>query len=103
MDVIANLTAKTKAIIRRDFLIANFKDAFRNNGSAALLLDFAKKHMPEELADITNKYNEVYEKRHIRLEEKKAALLEQTEETEQPQSEEVPQQATEEQQSEVAA
>ena len=102
MDVIANLTAKTKAIIRRDFLIANFKDAFRNNGSAALLLDFAKKHMPEELADITNKYNEVYEKRHIRLEEKKAALLEQTEETEQPQSEEVPQ-ATEEQQSEVAA
>lgn len=103
MDVIANLTAKTKAIIRRDFLIANFKDAFRNNGSAALLLDFAKKHMPEELADITNKYNEVYEKRHIRLEERKAALLEQTEETEQPQSEEVPQQATEEQQSEVAA
>ena len=103
MDVIANLTAKTKAIIRRDFLIANFKDAFRNNGSAALLLDFAKKHMPEELADITNKYNEVYEKRHIRLEEKKAALLEQTEETEQPQSEEVPQQATGEQQSEVAA
>lgn len=103
MDVIANLTAKTKAIIRRDFLIANFKDAFRNNGSAALLLDFAKKHMPEELADITNKYNEVYEKRHIRLEEKKTALLEQAEETEQPQSEEVPQQATEEQQSEVAA
>lgn len=103
MNVIANLTAKTKAIIRRDFLIANFKDAFRNNGSAALLLDFAKKHMPEELADITNKYNEVYEKRHIRLEERKAALLEQTEETEQPQSEEVPQQATEEQQSEVAA
>ena len=103
MDVIANLTAKTKAIIRRDFLIANFKDVFRNNGSAALLLDFAKKHMPEELADITNKYNEVYEKRHIRLEERKAALLEQTEETEQPQSEEVPQQATEEQQSEVAA
>ena len=103
MDVIANLTAKTKAIIRRDFLIANFKDAFRNNGSAALLLDFAKKHMPEELADITNKYNEVYEKRHIRLEERKAALLEQTEETEQPQSEEVPKQATEEQQSEVAA
>ena len=103
MNVIANLTTKTKAIIRRDFLIANFKDAFRNNGSAALLLDFAKKHMPEELADITNKYNEVYEKRHIRLEERKAALLEQTEETEQPQSEEVPQQATEEQQSEVAA
>lgn len=47
MDVIANLTAKTKAIIRRDFLIANFKDAFRNNGSAALLLDFAKNICPK--------------------------------------------------------
>lgn len=103
MNVIANLTAKTKAIIRRDFLIANFKDAFRNNATAALLLDFAKKHMPEELADIINKYNEVYEKRHIRLEERKVALLEQAKETEQPQSEEVPQQATEERQSEVAA
>ena len=102
MNVIANLTAKAKAVIRRDFLIANFKDAFRNNGTAALLLDFAKKHMPEELANITNKYNEVYENRHKRIEEKKVALLEQTKETEQPQSEEVLQ-PTEEQQPEVAA
>ena len=29
MNVIANLTAKAKAVIRRDFLIANFKDARR--------------------------------------------------------------------------
>ena len=84
INVIANLTAKAKAIIRRDFLIANFKDAFRNNGTAALLFDFAKKHMPEELANITNKYNKVYENRHKRIEEKKVALLEQTKETEQP-------------------
>ena len=102
INVIANLTAKAKAIIRRDFLIANFKDAFRNNGTAALLFDFAKKHMPEELANITNKYNKVYENRHKRIEEKKVALLEQTKETEQPQSEEVLQ-PTEEQQPEVAA
>lgn len=101
INVIANLTAKAKAIIRRDFLIANFKDAFRNNGTAALLFDFAKKHMPEELANITNKYNKVYENRHKRIEEKKVALLEQTKETEQPQSEEVLQ-PTEEQQPEVA-
>lgn len=47
MNVIANLTAKAKAVIRRDFLIANFKDAFRNNGTAALLLDFAKNICPK--------------------------------------------------------
>lgn len=102
MNVIANLTAKAKAVIRRDFLIANFKDAFRNNGTAALLLDFAKKHMPEELTNITNKYNEVYENRHKRIEEKKVALLEQIEDAGHPQPEGVPQ-PIEKQQSEVAA
>ena len=30
--------------------------------------------MPEELVSIENGYNEVYEKRHLRIEEKKAAL-----------------------------
>ena len=68
----------------------------------ALLLDFAKKHMPEELADITNKYNEVYDKRHKRIEEKKIALLEQIEDAGHPQPEGVPQ-PIEKQQSEVAA
>lgn len=102
MAVIANLTAKAKAIIRRDFLIANFKNAFGNNGTAMLLLDFAKKHMPEELANITNKYNEIYENRHKRIEEKKAALLEQIEDAEQLQSEELLQ-PIEEQQPETAA
>ena len=31
--------------------------------------------MPERLADIENGYNEGYEKRHQRIEEKKAVLL----------------------------
>ena len=75
MRIIENLTAKQKAVIRRDYLIANFKDAFGNNATASLLLDFAKKHMPEELANIQDGYNEVYEKKHQRIEEKKAALL----------------------------
>lgn len=75
MDIIANLTAKQKAVIRRDFLIDNFKGAFGDNAIASLLLDFAEKHMPEELAVIKNGHNEVYEKRHQRIEEKKAVLL----------------------------
>lgn len=75
MKIVANLTVKIKTIIRRDYLIANFKSAYGKNTIASLLLDFARKHMPEELATIENEYNEVYEKRHQRIEEKKAVLL----------------------------
>ena len=75
LHIIANLTAKQKAIIRRDFLIANFKDAYGNDAIASLVLDFARKHMPETLAAIESGYNEVYEKRHKRIEERKAVLM----------------------------
>lgn len=75
MKIVANLTVKIKTIIRRDYLIANFKNAYGKNTIASLLLDFARKHMPEELATIENEYNGVYEKRHQRIEEKKAVLL----------------------------
>ena len=91
MHIIDNLTAKGKALIRRDYLIANFKEARGSNAIAALLLCFAEKHMPEELADIRSAHNEVYEKRHQRIEERKAILSVQEkakEETdEQPQAE----------------
>ncbi|WP_289873207.1 ParB/RepB/Spo0J family partition protein [uncultured Duncaniella sp.] len=76
MTVISNLNAQRKAIIRRDFLIDNFKNASRNNAIADLLLAFAKKHMPDELANIEAEYNEIYEKRHKRLEERIANLAE---------------------------
>lgn len=97
MNIIANLTAKQKAIIRRDFLISNFKNASGSNATASLLLYFAKKHMPDQLAGIQNGHNEVYEKRHLRIEEKIAVLSVQekakqeanaTEDEEQPQAEE---------------
>lgn len=74
MAVIAKLTARTKAIIRRDFLIANFQGAYRTNAISGLLIAFAKKHMPEELAAIESQYNVVYEKRHKKLEERIAQL-----------------------------
>lgn len=75
MGIIGNLTVRMKTIIRRDFLVANFKGAHGNNTVATLLLDFARRHMPEELANIEREYNGVYEKRHQRIEEKKAVLL----------------------------
>lgn len=83
MTVIANLNAKSKAIIRRDFLIDNFKGAYRTNAISGLLFAFAKKHMPDEFATIENQYNEIYEKRHKRLEERMAQLML----TEQPEAE----------------
>lgn len=75
MNIVENLTVKIKTIIRRDYLIANFRSAYGNNTEASLLLDFARKHMPEELSAIESGYNEVYEKRHQRIEERKAVLL----------------------------
>ena len=56
MGIIGNLTVKMKTIIRRDFLVANFKGAYGNNTVATLLLDFARRHMPEELANIEREY-----------------------------------------------
>ena len=94
MNIIANLTAKQKAVIRRDFLIDNFKGAYGNNAAATLLLDFARKHMPETLADIKSGHNEVYEKRHKRIEEKKAVLLAQEKAAQEPARPEEPQAET---------
>ena len=95
MNIINNLTAKEKALIRRDFLIANFKGAYGSNAIASLLLDFAKKHMPDELADTMNRHNEVYEKRHKRIEEKKAVLLVQEQAKQEASQSEEPQPETE--------
>lgn len=75
LKITTGLNARTKAIIRRDFLISNFQNAWRGNATATLLQDFAKKHMADELKAIEDGYNEVYEKRHQRLEEKKALLI----------------------------
>ncbi len=83
MAVIAKLNARTKAIIRRDFLIDNFQGAYRTNAISGLLFAFAKKHMPDEFAAIESQYNEVYEKRHKKLEERIAQL----EPAEQPEAE----------------
>lgn len=77
--------------------VSNFWGAVHSNTVATLLLDFARRHMPEELANIEREYNGVYEKRHQRIEEKKAVLLVQerarerkvTQTEEEPQTEEI--------------
>lgn len=74
LDIVSNLSAKAKSAIRRDFLLSKFRESCISDTVKSLLLDFARKHMPEELANIQQTHNEVYEKRHKRIEERKAAL-----------------------------
>ena len=97
LRIIENLNGKAKAVIRRDFLISEFQDAPASDAAATLLLRFAEKHMPETLAEIRKGYDEVYEKRHQRIEEKKAVLMvqdkarQEAEQQEEPQPDETPQ------------
>lgn len=78
-------------------MISEFQDAPASDAAATLLLQFAEKHMPETLGEIRKGYDEVYEKRHQRIEEKKAVLMvqdkarQEAEQQEEPQPDETPQ------------
>lgn len=87
LKIISSLTAKTKAIIRRDYLLDNFKNAYRGNAVATMLQDFAKKHMPDDYKAIEDNYNGIYDKRKQRIEEKKALLIAEQEKENQAQEE----------------
>ncbi len=84
MTVVANLTSEVKAIILRDFLLSKFADAYARDVTAVLLLEFAQKHMASDLAEIRQKHDEVYMKRHMSIEKRKAALLSKKQKEEQP-------------------
>ena len=84
LKIVSNLNARTKAIIRRDYLLDKFRDTKRGTAVATMFHDFAKKHMADELAEIENTHNEVYDKRHQRIEEKKAALIKEQQKEETP-------------------
>lgn len=74
LQVISNLTEQTKSIIRRDFILNTLKEAFRDDATSELLLEFAEQHAPEDLAKIQSTHREVYDKRHTRITEKIEAI-----------------------------
>lgn len=74
LQIINNLTDEGKDIIRRDFIIAHLKGAFRTGVTEDLLLEFAEQHVPDGLAEIKAKHQEVYDKRHARIIEKIEAI-----------------------------
>ncbi|MFI3306523.1 MAG: ParB/RepB/Spo0J family partition protein [Rikenellaceae bacterium] len=69
-----NLTEERKTIIKRDFIIDTLSDAQRGNYTAVMLLGYAEQHAEEQMKEIQATHNEVYEKRHTRIEEKIAAI-----------------------------
>ncbi|MDR1181624.1 MAG: ParB/RepB/Spo0J family partition protein [Bacteroidales bacterium] len=74
ITIINNLTEEQKTVIRRDFLIKHLSDAFGLSKKSYLMLEFARLHFPEKLAETENRYNEVYTKRHERITERLTAL-----------------------------
>lgn len=68
--VCQNLTEEIKTIIKRDFILDTLKDAGRCNYTAVMLQEYAKQHASEELTKIETKHDDVYQKRHTRINEK---------------------------------
>ncbi len=77
--IISNLTEEQKTVIRRDYLIKHLSDTLGITKKTYLMLEFARLHLPDELGEIEAKYNEVYTKRHARIEERLRALQTATE------------------------
>ena len=74
MAIINNLTDEQKTMISRDFLVKHLSNAFGISKKSYLMLEFARLHFPEALAETETKYNEVYQKRHERITERLEAL-----------------------------
>jgi ParB family chromosome partitioning protein len=74
ITIINNLTEEQKTVIRRDFLIKHLSDTFGTAKKSYLMLEFARLHFPEALAETESRYNEVYRKRHERITERLEAL-----------------------------
>jgi ParB family chromosome partitioning protein len=74
ISAINSLTEEQRTIIRRDYLVKHLSDTIGTAKKSFLMLEFARLHFPEQLAETENKYNEVYTKRHERIVEKMEAL-----------------------------
>ncbi len=69
-DLVQRLTDEIKTIIKRDFIISTLKDAQRANYTAVMLYGYAEQHANDQFNEIQESHNEVYNKRHTRIEEK---------------------------------
>lgn len=75
LSIIKDMNDDTKKIIRRDFIINGFKDCFGSSVESDLYLQFVNQHIPDKQEAIQEKYHAVYLKRHQKLEEKIASIV----------------------------
>jgi ParB family chromosome partitioning protein len=72
--IINSLTEEQKTLVRRDYLVKHMSDTYGTAKKSCLMLEFARLHFPEEVAETETGYNEVYIKRHERIAERLEAI-----------------------------
>lgn len=63
------LNEEQKTIIKRDFLLKNFDSYFGSGTTSEFYIEFMKEHFPEEITKIEKKYEDVYNKRFVKIKE----------------------------------
>jgi len=75
MKLAENLTVEKMTLIVREYLRINFnQQTYRGSVTADYFMEFVRQHCPEQLDEISQKYNDIYEKRKQRIDEQLAEL-----------------------------
>ena len=74
-EFIKDLTEEKKNLILRGFLLGEFKAAFGPSVLTDRFMEFARQHIPEKVAAIESKHEEILKKREISHNKKVATLL----------------------------
>jgi ParB family chromosome partitioning protein len=70
MGKVASLTIEQENTLRRDFIIYALSQASGECLKSKLLLEFAAIHFPDKVAEIKQQCNDIYRKKHERIEER---------------------------------
>lgn len=74
-EVIEDLSTEQMTLIIREYLRSNFiQSTFRGSVATDLFLEFAALHCPDQLAEIRQKYGNIYDKRKTRIDQRLAEL-----------------------------
>jgi ParB family chromosome partitioning protein len=75
LKLVDKLTDENMNLIVREYLRVNFhQQVYRGSAFADRFLAFVHQHCPESLAEVSQKYNDIYEKRKKRIEDQIAEL-----------------------------
>lgn len=78
-QILNELNEERKTIIRRDYLVARFRDTSARGLTCDYFVRFMKEHFPKEVETIEKKYNDVYNKRLKKITERKKEIKKQLE------------------------